>query len=122
MSSHLESRPEAAESKKGETGNLNALVEGAEQQVGTGEIAEASEADQNKHAGEQRALVEGAEQQAGTGEIDEESEPDERGTAEQQRRENPEVVDADNKGEECLDDALDDSFPASDPPSQSVPR
>lgn len=101
MSNHPESHPDAAESEarqsasKDEADELHALVEGAEQQVGTGEFAETRELDQD------------------------DPRTTEQGHAQQRDEEHEEISE---KDEGSLDEALDESFPASDPPSQSIPH
>lgn len=62
-----------------------------------------------------RRLVIGAEQQAGAGELVEAS-----SASEAEDRGGPEYRLKDDEQATELDDALDDSFPASDPPSQTT--
>ncbi len=98
------------------------LVEGAEQQVGAGEQAEASELaahdprttkdgaaqePEGRQACETaECIITGAEQQVGAGEQVEAPETD--------------AYDPRATKDAELDDTLDDSFPASDPPSQTT--
>lgn len=103
-------------------GTAQRLVEGAEQQVGAGEQAESPELaaydprtkkdgraqePEGRQAGETtERIITGAEQQVGAGE--------------QVEAPATEAYDPRATKDAELDDALDDSFPASDPPSQTT--
>jgi hypothetical protein len=96
------------------------LVAGAEQQVGAGEVEESKGDEEAAGVGEQEHALRG-EAQAGPGTVAAGADPD---------REMPSAAEAEDRGgpdqrlkddEEAaeLDGALDDSFPASDPPTQT---
>jgi hypothetical protein len=97
------------------------LVVGAEQQVGAGEdLEEAEDEQKNAAVGDQdHALRHDAQPEPGTvaagadpdREIPSAAEAEDRGGEEQRLKDDEEAAE--------LDDALDDSFPASDPPAQT---
>ncbi len=96
------------------------LVTGAEQQVGAGEVEEDKGDEKAAGVGEQEHAPQN-EAQAKPGTVTAGADPDREmpSAAEAEDRGGPEQRLKDDEEAAELDDALDDSFPASDPPAQT---